>query len=569
MSLFFVFSLIISAAILGALISKAFKLPYSVGYLLTGSVIGTIYPAIQSEHIVSLISDIGIVLLLFTIGIECSLDRIKNTFLYLVPYVLAQVAAVAVFFLFLFVKFGFGYFEALVISVSISLASTAVTVKNLTDNSETDTVYGHLAASWLIIQDFFSILILFLFPILYIWLNREANFSNGLEFLSRIVILGFVSVISVIFSRFFFPIILGWSAINLKRETYLSIIIGLVFFFTGILFLGGVSPAIGAFIAGLIIAPTVQNHQVLSEIRPLRDLFVIFFFVSMGISISGSYLLTHGFWILNVIIIILFIKFIISYTLIRISKKHRHIAFRTAINILSMSEFGLILARTAILNNYISPDTYNLIASLTFALLIISSILSLRSEDLYHRIFIIMSKRLPRLFSVRRNIHSEEINEPENHVIVIGFGRVGRYIARVLDMCSIRHIVIEYNLSTFNGKNSPHGQFLLGDPSEPDILKQAGIEKARAVIITVPDWKTQHVIINNLNNFKADATIFCRTHHENEQKLLSEMGVQHIVQPEFEASVAILNKLLTGYGLSKDTIKIHIAKIENEHRLKV
>jgi CPA2 family monovalent cation:H+ antiporter-2 len=262
------------------------------------------------------------------------------------------------------------------------------------------------------------------------------------------------------------------------------------------------------------------------------------------------------------------LKWILTFGLSRYLGSHKKTAFLTALAIMQMSEFGFIIARGGLDAKVLNSERYTLLVAMTFTTMFAGTFFISYGHKIYYWFYKTLGRLLPKIFSTKQELlASGEELQMKNHIVICGYGRVGRYIGRALDMAQIPYLVVDYNFATVAALRSKGVQVVYGDPADKDVLDFAQVDFARAVIIAIPDRHTQELIISNAQTLNRHIRIICRTHHEEDQKYLKSLGVQTIVQPEFEAALSVINKLLPDFGVTPDDIAGKITRLKIEHGL--
>jgi len=569
MSLFTILLLVLCSALIGGISAYKLKLPSLVGYILAGVIIGNLFPSYAQNPILKTISDSGVTLLLFTLGIEFSFHRLSSMIKSVGKIALLQVCiSIGVFFLFS-ILLHIPPLASLVIASACALSSTAIVVKTLSEKGELETVPGEVSTGWLVIQDLSVIFILIFLPMIVTIAQHSAV---GILSLVSTVLFAFSKVAIVLVSIFFLGKIIipkflsAVTAIG-SRELFLVSTIGIVFLASVGTYAVGLSAPMGAFIAGLIISETSQNHAVFSEIRPLRDLFAVVFFTTIGmmlpISIVGSVWQT----LLALTIGVLCIKWVIVYVLGRIHGFHKKTAFLVAVALLPMSEFGFILAAVGVSLGVLTNTESVLLVALTFTTIVISSPFISSGQKLYSLYRKTFGAWFPTIFPQEHEAHEDGGLAIEHHIVICGFGRVGMYVGRALELCGIPFVVIDYNHHKVMELRQRGIEVVYGDPADIDVLDYAQVDKARAIIIAIPDRHTQEMVIGNAVTLNKKIKIYCRSHHEEDQRRLKSLGVHTIIQPEFEASLSITQKILLDAHVPGEDISAKITRLKIEHGL--
>jgi len=568
--LFTTLFLILFAALAGGLIAKALRLPLILGYIAVGVLVGNVFSTLVDKTLIGHIAESGVTLLLFTLGVEFSFHRLRKV-LGTVSWAAAlQMLLSFCILLPIFMSLGFSFLPALFMGIAASLSSTAVVVRLLSERGETETIPGEVLTGWLVVQDLAVIPIMMMIPsIASIAAAGSPSVVTTVSLLGVNLIKAAIAIGAIIFlGRTGIPWVLNKVASFGNREIFLVTVIGLVFLSGTVAYMAGLSAALGAFIAGMLVAETSQNHAIFAEVRPLRDLFAVVFFVSLGMALPVSILYPVLPMILLMTVIIFVVKAIIVYLLSRFLGYHRKTSFIVALGLTQMSEFGFIIASVGFTQSVLSEQQYAIIVALVFVTIMVSSPLFTKATD----IFYFLRKKVPFLYpnfipeKVEKEIFEKEL-PLKDHVVICGYGRVGKYVGRALAMSGIPFIVVDYDHTTVKLLREKNIQVIYGDPADMDVLDYAQVDFARAVVIAIPDRHTQEMVIANAQTLNKNVRIICRTHHEEDQIRLKTLGVQTIVQPEFEAAVTITNKLLSQFGIEQSDIDGKIARLKIEHGL--
>jgi CPA2 family monovalent cation:H+ antiporter-2 len=400
MDLFWILLLVLLSALAGGFIAFKIKLPSLVGYILAGVIVGNIVPQYAANPILKTISDTGVTLLLFTLGIEFSFHRLSHSLKGIGKIAIIQILGCIGIFTVLLLGFRFPLLPSLFIGSALALSSTAVVVKILSEKGELETIPGETATGWLVIQDLMVIPLLILLPAI-VSVSGQPDLGIGGIIGSIALSIGKASIVLLVilfFGRIVIPKILSAVSAIGSRELFLISTIGIVLLASVGTFAAGLSAPMGAFIAGLIIAETGQNHAVFSEIRPLRDLFAVVFFTTIGMMLPLG-IVSHS-WVtlLLLTIIVLVVKWIIVYALSRARGLHKKTAFLVAVYLLPMSEFGFILAAEGALLGVLDEQQSVLLVALTFVTIFLSTPFLSSGQRLYYRFSQTLGKRLPKIF---------------------------------------------------------------------------------------------------------------------------------------------------------------------------
>jgi len=560
---------VFSAAVAGGFLAHALKIPMLLGYIIMGIVFGNILPRFTDSQFLQLISDIGVTLMLFTLGLELSFHRLRHMLGTIFWAAFFQIVlTTSVFFVVLFGFIGMPFPSALLISVAGALSSTVIIVKILIEKGELNTMPGEILTCWLIIQDLSVILIMILLPVLMsTYLVGQATAIGTFMRITVQLFKAFVAIILVLFfGKTGVPFLLNHVARLGSREMYLVTTVSIVFIASLSAYAFGLSAGLGAFIAGLLIAETSQNHMVFAEIRPLRDIFATVFFVSLGMSIPLATMTLIWPLFLGLLLVIVVCKFIIVFFLCRFLRYHPKTAWLVGLGLIPMSEFGFILAREGMILGAISEQDFTLIIMLIIGTIMASSPLFLNGQRIYYALKHLVGEKIYIFGTKIRCIPERNEELPlKNHVVICGYGRVGKYIGRALEMAGVPFIVVDYNHTTIMKLKEKGVVVMYGDPADREILDKAQVDYAKAIVIAIPDRHTQELIIGHALTLNGHIQIICRTHHEEDQAHLKSLGVTIVVQPEFEAALSVVQRILPEYGVVTQELTGKIQRLKIEH----
>lgn len=560
--------LIFAAAIGGGVIARQLKLPTIVGYIAMGVLVGNLSAGSIDHSFLELIAQTGVTLLLFTLGVEFSFLRLQKVLKTILVPAILQIILCIIVFLFLLLGMGLGLLPALFIAAAVSLSSTAVVVKVLSERGELETQPGEVATGWLVVQDVAVIPLMVFLPVIVSVVSSTGGTPIGvtLLFLGSIAKSVLVVGLVLLLAKKGIPVLLRAAANLGSREIFLLTVIAIVFLSAVSSVVAGLSAPLGAFIAGLVIAETSQNHAIFAEVRPLRDIFAVMFFVTLGMGLPIVSVVPVLPIILVMSAAILLIKWFVVFGLSRFVGYHRKTAFIVALSLTQVSEFGFIIAKEGMGLGALTPDTYLLLVAITFTTILVSSPLIGNAHGVYYGFFTSLGRLLPKIFTVKSDLTQTREELPiSNHIVLCGYGRVGKYVGRALAMANIPFLVVDYNHTTVRELRDRGIQVVYGDPADRGVLDYAQVDLARAIVIAIPDRHTQELIIGHAQNLNRRIKIICRTHHEEDQARLKSLGVTTIIQPEFEAAVAIVGKVLADHGVSGEEVAGKISRLKMEH----
>lgn len=545
-------------------------MPILLGYLVGGIFISSFFTKFNSfGSAVGNIAEIGVAMLLFTLGLEFSLSKLKSLGEVIIFGSLVQVFFCILLFILIFTLFGIDFYSALFLGCVFSLSSTALVLKTLSDKGELETLHGEMAQGWLFMQDVYTLPIIILLPtIAYLIRGPGIGIAPILTFAKSLffALLSFFFVITV--GKNIVPKIIEKIADFKSRELLLIGAVSICLLFAYVFQHFGLSFALGAFIAGIILSTSSANHGIFAEVRPLRDLFSTVFFVSLGFMVNPSYFISHAAILLLFSLIVISVKLLVSIILVLLLGYHSKTAFLVGFSLVSVGEFAFILAIIGLSSNLITNDIYMTILSVSFISLIVSVPFISLGERIYYRLkhaisFIPLGRKI---FTTLDRSKNEEVEDLSNHVVVLGHGRVGKYICHALSISQIPFIVIDYNHKLVRSLRRQGISVIYGDPAEIDVLNFAQVKNAKVVILAYADRHTQETVIANILTLNANVKLIVRTHFEEDWKLLKSLGVNTIVQPEFEAAISMTEELLHMLNLQEKEIEGKVRNLQREYR---
>lgn len=554
--------LVLLIALFGGGIARKLKLPLLTGYILGGFIAGTLLGRfVTFGQELATIGEIGVAFLLFTLGIEFSFSRLTRVSRVAFWGGTLQILATITLGLLIFPLFGFNFYSSLFLASVFSLSSTAIVVRILSERGEIDSLHGEIMVGWLLVQDLAVLPMMVILPTLATvdgqpWLSVILAIGKSLVFLWLVLLLG-KRIIPRVLDRI--------AAIGSREILLLSVVTLCLAAAFGTSYLG-LSFTLGALFAGLLVSESTQKHAIFSEIRPLRDVFSVVFFVILGLLLNSSFLLSNWGTILSLTAILLFLKFLLVMFLILWFGYHTKTAFLVGLGLVQVGEFAFILAQVGIARNLISPYVYSVVLSVAVLTMTLTPGLIGLAPRFYQAIKNFTHLRMSRLHAV---LFSQFDHQPaqekfplKNHVIICGHGRVGKNISEALELADIGYVVIDFNQGVVANLLREDKMAIYGDPSEREVLEAAGVSEAKVLVIAVPDRYSQEMIIQNSLRANPKILIICRSHFEEDREHLLAFGANIVIQPEFEAGISITRELLSSMGKDSQEIDAYLRKIK-------
>ncbi len=542
--------IVLVAALIGGMLTHHLRQPILLGYLLGGIAIGPFALGwIQDVEAVRTLATIGVVLLMFALGMEFSLGDLKRVGRMGVGGGLAQILATAL------LGFVLGRFllqwswtEALFFGFLISLSSTMIVLKSLAERGELDTVHGRIMVGVLLVQDLSVVPMMVILPTL----GQGEGFGEGLGRATLMAVL-FLGAIVVI-GRWGLPRLLRRTAELRSRELFLLAIITLGLGAAVGTQVFGLSLAFGAFVAGLMVGQSQFAHQAMADIIPLRDTFAALFFVSLGMLTDPGFIFDNWPVVLFITGSIVLGKFVILFGLSRLMGYSLKTGLFVGVGLIQIGEFSFVLAQAGRDTGVISEYLYSLtLACALITILITPPAMSLATA-LYGRLERI--GRLSHLLTATgQSILREQEIDLHNHVVICGHGRVGKYLSRVLEEHHIPYVVIDLNPQVISDLRERGVPVIYGDASNRLVLSRALITQARVLVLSFPDPLAIIGAATNAVKMRPGLDIVARVHRESEAEILGKLNISELVSPEFEAGLEVISHTMRRYGLSFSEIQ--------------
>lgn len=505
--------------------AQRLKLPSILGFLLAGFLIGPFSPGYVADlKLAEQLAEIGVVLMLFSVGMHFKLEDLMGVKNIAIPGAVCQTLAATVLATALIYSFGWTLEAGVMVGLAIGVASTVVLVRVLTDNHLLNTPQGHIAVGWLVVEDIFTVVILILLPAL-------ASFSGGLPPSFGELLTTFLFVIGKFTLLVFFMFTWGHQLVryiltNVARlrsqELFTLTMMALIFVIAvGSSVLFGTSMALGAFIAGMVIGQTEVRHQALANSLPLKDIFAIIFFLTVGMLFNPAAIVENLYLFLGILGIILIIKPLVAYLITIFFKYPAAVALTVAFSLAQIGEFSFILAEEAMRLKLLPDEGYDLLVACAIVSISLNPLLFYFVEP------------LAGLFKTPQDLLKNDWKKSETlqKAVVVGFGPIGKEAAEIVKEAGVTPLIIEHNIDTVTTFADDHS-ILYGDATQADILKEAHLAEADYLIITIPDTAKAIEIVHAARQIHPDIQILMRIRYMNEQPLIEGLNVKSICTEE-------------------------------------
>lgn len=551
------FVIILAAGVVVIYISHRVAVPAVVGFLLTGLLIGpTGLALVPDQSQVELFAEIGVVILLFTIGLEFSLERVKQIKR---PFIvggslqaLLTTATVA----FISVAIGLSVSEAIFWGFLVTMSSTAIVLRLYSQRHELESPQGKIAIGILLFQDVLIVLMIFLTPVL----------GGTVAISVQDILLRFVGgcvLIAVVFflARYLMPKVLHAIVRTQIREIFvlgsLAIALGLALLTAAFEF----SLALGAFLAGLIFSESEYSYQVVAEVAPFRDVFSSMFFIAIGMLLDLEFVSHNLLNVLGMGLIIFLIKTIVVLAVVLWMKFPWRISAITAIALAQIGEFSFVLAKVG--------QTHGLVNEVLFQIFLASSILTMLATPLLINAAPRIAEQSQRVV-LRKTYAAEAIETAgnsrlNNHVIIVGYGLNGANLARVLKETAIPYVIIELNGETVRKAKQEGQPILYGDATRRDILELCRINTANMIVLAISDPVATRQAVKLAKTLNPSIFTIVRTRNVSEVDVLKRLGADEAIPEEFETSIEIFTRVLQRYHVPRNLISGQIRLLRGEN----
>ena len=567
------------AALAGGLIAQRLHLSPIVGYIAAGIALGPHAPGFVADtKMAAELAEIGVVLLMFGVGLHFDLRDLLSVRPIAVPGAAGQILAATVLGALLIALSGQSWTTGVLAGLAISVASTVVLVRMLVDHDLLQTTQGHIAVGWLIVEDIFTVIVLVALPAVASLVGQNPGADQNV-FLAVVVAVGKVLLLGLIVvggGRLVIPRLLRHVAGTRSRELFTLTVLALALAIaTGSAVGFGVSMALGAFLAGMVVGQTEVSHQAAADALPMRDAFAVLFFVSVGMLFDPFVLLQRPWLFLGLLGIVLLVKPVTAFLIVWQLRYSVRTALTVAVALAQIGEFSFLLADEACRHQLFPAEERSLLVACALATIAVNPFL-FRLLDPAEK-WLRRQPRLWRVLSGRSESRGAELNQaarkqlagttpepqPESAVIV-GFGPVGQTAVRILREFGVRPIVVDLNLDTVRQLVDAGDIAVYGDATQRDILEAAGIRQAKYLLVTIPEVLARTVVVLTATDLNPNVRVFARARYIQERAWLMEVGATAVVTEEGETAIGLAVLLLQEMGAEEGRISTELRRIKAE-----
>jgi CPA2 family monovalent cation:H+ antiporter-2 len=557
----------LTAAFLGGLVARRVGLPEVVGYIVAGVAIGPFTPGLIADTEIALeLAELGVVLLMFGVGIHFSIRDLLAVRGIAIPGALVESLVGVIAGLMVGAALGWEVGAGLVLGLAISIASTVVLIRALTDRAELDSAQGKIAVGWLIVEDLLAVLVLVLLPTIAPMLGGAGSEAAGagssgplgggpvIEIGLAIAKAAVFAVLMVVIGARLVPWLLLVVAREGSRELFtlsvLAIALGVAFVASSVF---GVSLALGAFLAGIVVSESDMSHQAAADALPLRDAVAVLFFESVGMLLDPEVLLANPLAVITVVALIVAGKAATKFAIVAVAGYPPRVALTVAAGLAQIGEFSFIIGTMGLALGLLPEEGFQLIVAGSLISIAINPFLFRAVSPLEARLH--GNQALQRIMDRRAG----ELGrlEPATtaalgmHAIVCGYGRVGRLIGPALERRGFRYVVITMQRDEVDRLRAKGVTAIFGDAANPEVLELAGAETARLVVVAVPDPNETRLIVERARHLQPNVDLIVRTHSDTEAAHLHTLSPKlQAVHGERELAVQMTRYALRRFGVS-------------------
>ncbi len=523
-------------------IARRIHIPQILTYIIVGIFVGPFgFALIESEENIHFLAEFGIVFLLFAIGLEFSLSQMMSMKKIVFGIGSLQVFTTAIVTYLIEMLLGLGFVMSFIIAAAFALSSTAIVIKQLTEQSEIQTRHGRSAVGILIFQDIIAIPLLIIIPALAMSDGDALMSELGISLLKGM----FVVVVILAVGRYILKPLFHEVAKAKSQELFTLTVLTMVLAaaaFTGEM---GVSMTLGAFMAGMMLGETEFKHQIESDIKPFQDILLGLFFITVGMLISPAIFLENIVIILAITLAIIVLKALIIHAIMVYFKNPRGVSFRTAITLAQVGEFGLVIITLALTNGLLEQQLSQIIISAIVLSMMAAPFLIKANGKIAKKVF---NKSYSANFAELEHKIEADTRYKKDHVVVLGFGRVGQTTVKFLEQFNVPFVALDLDIKRVKEAQESGLPVYFGDSAKHSIIKSANIAKAKVAIITFTEHHATVKSLRTLRDESPDLPVIVRAIDDTHLTELMGLGATEVVPDIFESSIMLSSHLLLMLG---------------------
>ena len=549
---------LLAMSIIAVVALKRFNLPPILAYLFVGIAVGPhALGLVENEKSVHLLAEIGVIFLLFSIGLEFSIAQLLSMKKAVLGLGGAQVVLTTLAGMGLAHAMGISWEGSIVVGGAIALSSTAIVAKQLTEQLEMQSRHGRLALGALLFQDLAVVPFLVVIPILAV---QATEMTEVLLFALAKAVAAFIIMAAL--GRWVLRPVFHTVAAAHSAELFTLTVLFVALMAGGLTHMLGLSAAMGAFLAGIMLGETEYRHQIEIDVRPFRDLFMGLFFITIGIQLDVIMLPVVWPEALVLLAALILGKGILIVIIIRVMGYETAVATRTALVLAQGGEFGFALLALALSSQLLSQEESQAILAATIASMIIAPILIRENGNIAKRLYS-ASYLKQRQMRAKNIFHASR--ELDNHIIIIGYGRIGQNLGSFLHEESFEYVALDLDPLIVREAYETGERVYYGDATHVSMLRAAGVKRARAMVITVPDARTATRVIEVARSRNPELPILVHTLDDLHLEELESAGASRVIPAQLESSMMVATQMLEMLDVPEDEIHQLVEKTREDH----
>jgi CPA2 family monovalent cation:H+ antiporter-2 len=536
----------LALAFTGGFVARLIGVPAIVGYLLAGIVISPFTAGYDADlETLQQLAELGVIFLMFGVGLHFNLSDLARVRGIAVPGALLQILATTALGLAAGAAFGLDWREGLLLGLSVSVASTVVLIRALEDRGALDSMHGRVAIGWLIVEDLAAVFFLVLIPSLEPGTDDNFLLNAGGAVLKAAVFVAFMLIVG---ARVL-PWLLGLVARTGSRELFILAVVASALGVATSASLFGLSVALGAFVAGVVVSETETSHQAAADVLPFRDAFAVLFFVSVGMLLDPSQVSDSLGLLIAVLLIVVVGTPLVAFLIASPFPYPVRTGLVVAAGLAQIGEFSFIVAQEGLDRELMSQSTYNVILAVSVASIAVNPL----AFGLVPHVERLLSGsgRIWRRLDHQGDLPPLEISLG-SHVIVAGYGRVGRLSGYALEQLGMPYVVVDGDITLIRELRNRDVAAVWGDVASFEVLHLARCTEAKILLLAVPDESTALLATANARRLNPHIEVVVRAPDGSSADALRDLGASEVVVPEYEGGLELMRELLVALGSNAD-----------------
>lgn len=531
--------------------------PPLVGFLFTGILIGPYTLGfVHNTDTVQMLAEVGVVLLLFTIGLEFPLSQLKQMRKIMFVGGSLQVIGTLTIVAAIIGLAGMNISQAIFMGMLVSLSSTAIVTKILTDRYETRAPYGRISLGILVFQDLAFVPLMILLPVLAG--TGELSFTQIIWEIG-VALLTVTAIVAG--GRYLIPWFFHRVVRLRSREVFVLAVVLVVLGTAWLTSLVGLSLALGSFLAGLLLSESDYSYQITADVLPMRDALGSLFFISIGMLLDVGHVTRELLLLAGTSVGLMTLKFLVVLIVVTVLKYPIRTAALTGLSLVQVGEFSFILAREGLTAHVLEPVAYQNFLTVTVITMLVSPFLMQGGPSGIEKLLRIF----PALADVKKKESPDSKQRLERHVVIVGYGLNGKNLATVLKETGIQYLIVDLDADAVRKGRAAGEPIIFGDATRPAILSEVNVQKARVLVIALSDPVPTRQLIRSARSLNPQVHIIVRTHRLGEMDALYKLGADQVIPEEFETSIEIFIRVMREYHLPRNVITAQVDLLRQSH----